>query len=415
MRLVSVSRAEADVTRLTRSAERTANPTATEPVREIDHWRPIPQANSVALTREFAPAQNTVFRAGPLMFRPRDTSPGVAGVEARGCARHPEPTRTFTASARSEAVVDTRDVEGPVYPPVALSAAAWKPQAFPRVQLASMQAEAKPVAPDSLPPVATPPEKSVAKAPTIEIAVRSPVSRAAAKSVSAPTIRSSADAEEPAKPSARPPVVSAGPAETPASQPLTAKADCAQVGPFQVIDQAEEFTVAIRRSKLLRIRTGIGRAVVVDPGICDVVQFTPQEVLIVGKSQGATHVTFWFDDSRQEPATYLVRVTPDPEVQRLREQQCAAIERHLAGVFPNRNIRLVPSRDMMFLKGDVCDAHEAARILETVRRLAFAPGAEVGLRGVLVNEIPSDRTDREQNVSLPPAQVVNLLNIPIAR
>ena len=52
----------------------------------------------------------------------------------------------------------------------------------------------------------------------------------------------------------------------------------------------------LRRSKLLRSKIDISRSAVVDPTVCDVVQFSPREVSIIGKSQGATNVTFWFQD-----------------------------------------------------------------------------------------------------------------------
>ena len=51
------------------------------------------------------------------------------------------------------------------------------------------------------------------------------------------------------------------------------------VGPFEILDQAEDLTVILRRSKLLRSKIDISRSAVVDPTVCDVVQFSPREVL----------------------------------------------------------------------------------------------------------------------------------------
>ena len=32
----------------------------------------------------------------------------------------------------------------------------------------------------------------------------------------------------------------------------------------------------------------------------------PREISLIGRSQGQTHVTFWFDDPNMQPVTYLV-------------------------------------------------------------------------------------------------------------
>ncbi|MEN6497402.1 MAG: pilus assembly protein N-terminal domain-containing protein, partial [Thermoguttaceae bacterium] len=116
--------------------------------------------------------------------------------------------------------------------------------------------------------------------------------------------------------------------------PAPLVADGGMVGPFEVIEESGEMTVMLRRSKLLRTRVDIYRTAVVDPSICDVVQFTPREVSIIGKGQGATHITFWFDDLGFRPITYLVRVVPDPEVQKRREEQYGLMAERLAELFP---------------------------------------------------------------------------------
>ncbi|REK29961.1 MAG: hypothetical protein DWQ42_03430, partial [Planctomycetota bacterium] len=96
--------------------------------------------------------------------------------------------------------------------------------------------------------------------------------------------------------------------------------------PFTVLGSRGELVVTRRRSKILRSENDLYRVAVVDPNICDVIQFTPREVSIIGKSQGATSVTFWFADGNEEPVTYLVRVIPDPEVQIERERQYQILE-----------------------------------------------------------------------------------------
>src|SRR4029079_14439772 len=63
---------------------------------------------------------------------------------------------------------------------------------------------------------------------------------------------------------------------------------------FEVIQQTGEFAVQVHRSKLLRTVKDIYRTAVVDDAVLEIVQFTPREISLIGRSQGTTHVTFWF-------------------------------------------------------------------------------------------------------------------------
>ena len=345
---------------------------APQPVGSL-HGRP--ENDTPGVKERPAAAQGTLIHAGPLVLEIPRPNPGAAPSQSE----------------------NVRAVVGVVPDPLISAGTEAVPTAGQRPEATDSHAV------------------PVAKALPVQIAIRPETPAAAPRSQSAASTPSVLVLKEVTKGEKQRSVPRTTPAEQSPVQSFTATADRQHMGQFEVIDQAEEFTVAMRRSKLLRTQTGIHRAVVVDPGICDVVQFTPQEVLIVGKGQGATHVTFWFEDGRQGPATYLVRVTPDPEHQREREQQCAAVERRLAGLFPNRNIRLVPAGDMVLLKGDARDVREAARILEATRGLVFAPGAETGLRDVAVDARSSGRTERQEGGPLPPPQVVNLIQIASAR
>jgi Flp pilus assembly secretin CpaC len=50
--------------------------------------------------------------------------------------------------------------------------------------------------------------------------------------------------------------------------------------------------------------------VIVEPAVCDIVQTTPREISLVGRSAGRTQVTFWFDEPGMTPLTYVVEVKP---------------------------------------------------------------------------------------------------------
>ncbi|MCO6458429.1 MAG: pilus assembly protein N-terminal domain-containing protein, partial [Pirellulaceae bacterium] len=138
-------------------------------------------------------------------------------------------------------------------------------------------------------------------------------------------------------------------------------------GPFEIIEESGEFTLQVRRSKLLQTKQNVYRTAVVDPQICDVLQFTPREVSIIGRAQGATHVTFWFEGEDQKPLTYLVRVVPDAEEQKRAEVEYQLLEDMLADLFPDSKVRLLVMADKLIVKGQAKDSEEASQILTVVR------------------------------------------------
>ena len=184
--------------------------------------------------------------------------------------------------------------------------------------------------------------------------------------------------------------------------------------PFEVIDQSGELTVTVRRSKLLRTEVDIYRTAVVDPQICDVIQFTPREISIIGKGQGATHVTFWFRDGEHRPITYLVKVMPDPEERRRYEVQYEMLEDVLAELFPDSKVRLLLVADKLIVRGQAKDSEEAAQILAIVRGETNRRNVRGGGRGSL-GEGAAARilTDQETGRrSAPRINVINMLRVP---
>ena len=66
--------------------------------------------------------------------------------------------------------------------------------------------------------------------------------------------------------------------------------------PFEAIPQSGSIKLQVRRSVLLRTKVDVYRTAIVDEAVCDIVQFTPREVSIIGRSMGQTHVNRWADD-----------------------------------------------------------------------------------------------------------------------
>ena len=192
---------------------------------------------------------------------------------------------------------------------------------------------------------------------------------------------------------------------------------------FEVIDdQGKEFTITVRRSKLLRSPVDIYRTAVVDPKICEIIQFTPSEVSIIGKSQGSTNITFWFEESDKKPTTYLVRVIPDPERRREQENQFALLAEMIRELFPDSSIELVLVAKKLIVRGQAKDAEEASQIMKIVRGEASSRNRQNNLGnriggvsnqgigdGFAAQVLSDDETGRQANSDI---QIVNMLRVP---
>ena len=86
--------------------------------------------------------------------------------------------------------------------------------------------------------------------------------------------------------------------------PAAAAAEKADEAPHELV-------VTTGRSKLLRTKADIYRTHVDDAAVCDVVQFTPRSLSVVGKQAGTTGVTVWLRDGGHKPFQLLVRVVAD--------------------------------------------------------------------------------------------------------
>jgi pilus assembly protein CpaC len=186
--------------------------------------------------------------------------------------------------------------------------------------------------------------------------------------------------------------------------------------PFEAVTESGTLTLRVRRSLLMRTKIDIYRTAVVDEGICDIVQFTPREISLIGRAQGTTHVTFWFDDPAQPPLTYLVKVEPDADAIKRDEYKYQMLEDLVNEMFPDSKIRLVVLADKLLVKGQAKDSEEAAQILTVIRTQgqSGAYNAGGGLIGVgdaaATGVIPAAAAG--QLAGQPAYQLVNMLRVP---
>ena len=188
--------------------------------------------------------------------------------------------------------------------------------------------------------------------------------------------------------------------------------------PFEAVTESGTVTVRVRRSLLMRTKVDIYRTAVVDESICDIVQFTPREISLIGRGQGTTHVTFWFDDPATAPITYLVKVEPDPTIIKHIEDKFQMLEDLVNEQFPDSKIQLVVLADKLLLKGQAKDSEEAAQILTIVRTQGQSLGAYSGNDGLgggvadsaATGVIPAAAAGALANQ--PTYQIVNMLRVP---
>lgn len=143
---------------------------------------------------------------------------------------------------------------------------------------------------------------------------------------------------------------------------------------FEVIQQTGEFSVQVHRSKLLRTAKDIYRTAVVDDAVLEIVQFTPREISLIGRSQGTTHVTFWFDDPATQPVTYLVTVEPDAGQVKIDEEKYQLLEDMINEMFPDSKIHMQLIANKLVVRGQARDSEEAFQIMTLIRAQGMGMG-----------------------------------------
>ena len=130
----------------------------------------------------------------------------------------------------------------------------------------------------------------------------------------------------------------------------------------------EEMEVIHHRSQLVITRSRIARWFIADPSVIDVLQFSPNEISIIGSQMGATLLTLWFEgDATTDPVIYRVEVIRDPNLENQQREDYGKVERTLQVLFPNSQVYLVPLTYRLIVKGQARDQEEAAMIMNVVR------------------------------------------------
>jgi len=145
---------------------------------------------------------------------------------------------------------------------------------------------------------------------------------------------------------------SATAAPTTRPQWIDAGSDLEKPLPMQIESMpgaTEKLDVIHRRSQLVVTRQRVMRFAIADPSVIDIVQYSPNELSIVGLELGSTNLLYWFE-GQVEPLIYEVTVVPDPALEEQRRIDYGRLERKLAILFPNSKVYLIPLSGKIVVK-----------------------------------------------------------------
>ena len=119
------------------------------------------------------------------------------------------------------------------------------------------------------------------------------------------------------------------------------------------------------QSKIVKTNFAVSRTAISHPDIVDLQVFGANEIEIIGKQQGETTLTFWFDipGQGQQVLRYYVIVDDARQEQRKKEARFRELQSRINELFPNSQVFLFPIDDKVIVRGQARDAQEASEIM----------------------------------------------------
>ncbi len=349
-----------------------SRPTVVPPSSEPVPPRPKPSMTPVRLpSTESRPASTPVP-----VNQPPLAPPTAALARLPQPAANTEPHSHPAAVASPEPAATSRP---PLQPPAGL---AKLPQPAANTGPVSQPAQLTPQV-VSEPPSTSPPPATFVKAPTLPASPEvAPLWNSPQRIAQAPSI--------PLPSSSAPPQIASLPLTEereriperapPARRPVFASPTMNDGTPLHAgatesgrpLETHREVELIVRQTATVRIGIEIERTQVVDPAVCEVIQFSPLEFSLIGKGEGATHVRIWFKGAAQS-TNYLVTVISATEYAKLNREACARLSQTIRDLYPSSQVELVPQSGELILQGSVADREQATQILALVRKVQFAP------------------------------------------
>lgn len=169
-----------------------------------------------------------------------------------------------------------------------------------------------------------------------------------------------------------PPTLGATPVTTPATREKINKLVQKLLDPESTLDLVTGQTrVLVLKDAPFRVQAG-------DDQVLGLTLVNPKEILLQGKTVGATVLNLWFNnpDDATQPITlsYLVRVYPDPEAKARMEAAYKQLQDEINAYFKDTSIQLKLIGDKVVVSGRVKDYIQGQQVLQMVR--AGMPGQQ---------------------------------------
>lgn len=141
------------------------------------------------------------------------------------------------------------------------------------------------------------------------------------------------------------------------------------VGP--IVDPEMTLDLVAGRARLVTVKDYPKRIQIADETVATYGVVSPTEITIMGRQVGTTVLNFWFadaaDSGKQKILSYLLRVSPDPELKDLTERVYEALEGEINHSFPDSHVNLRMVGDTLVVSGEAKDLSESNEIIRIVR------------------------------------------------
>jgi Flp pilus assembly secretin CpaC len=135
----------------------------------------------------------------------------------------------------------------------------------------------------------------------------------------------------------------------------------------------QRLRVEERESRLMRTQFDVVRAESLDPRVCDVIQFAPREVAVIGKERGMTRVLMWQKGNPGEPISYTVTIGSDDDEQGRVLDQYSKLHTVIQEMYPNSDVTLRPDSGRLIVSGTVESSEDAIAVITMIRRMRTIP------------------------------------------
>ena len=174
------------------------------------------------------------------------------------------------------------------------------------------------------------------------------------------------------------------------------------------------------QSKIIRTNYPVIRTAISHDDIVDVQAFDSNELEVIGKAEGDSTLTFWFEvpNGSVHVLRYAVEVDNEREKERKRIAHFKQLESKINELFPNSQVFLIPIDDKIVVRGQARDSKEAFEIMQLLGRSngsrqpnsAGITGSISGLLGL--DPADANSASQDDDDSLANLNFINLLRVP---